>query len=611
MRDRTMDLMTRRTWPMPVAGWLVLAVILAGGFWLRGHDPLYNTAFEDEHTYVMFGNMFLNHHFEAPYEQPLTYSMGWYLWSIMAALAHRAGGLAAVRLLSAALGTLTVLAVYGFTKRLFGWQSGLSAAAVFAVASPPIWAFRVATYDAGAIFFLAVGLWLYAKAWDEERDLVWLAAAAAMFAAFLSKYMVAIFFPALALLTLFRNWRAVVWFGGTLTLVCAAYAAYYWTDLSALIAFYRTADTATAPISWVDTYVRQRLDLWVLVAVGLLAVRVRPAMGRATVPLLWLGVLILLGFQMTSGFLGPRFYKQATYALLFLVPLSAAGLLDGLRFVTRRAYSTVAVLAVVLLSAGVAAADRSWDTPAHVFWPNVDPVLAFFEGRVAPTTTFLVDDVTLRAYLTQEQAALPPRNVQDVNYLRYGQLEGPAAFAATVRDGVYDYVILDSSGLEPPVLAMHKAIQPGLDRGYELLVHLPEPGMRRAIEIYQRKDPPVVRPYASPDRPRIEIRAPLAGAPVLTNGIETKLTGQVFNAPAGSYLIVDLFTDRWYLQGDRVAPDEAGAFTQTVYLGGQGVQQCSHVLRVRLFAPGGSHLATAAELGVVRANPDGTAPSCR
>ena len=98
---------------------------------------------------------------------------------------------------------------------------------------------------------------------------------------------------------------------------------------------------------------------------------------------------------------------------------------------------------------------------------------------------------------------------------------------------------------------------------------------------------------------------------MLANGIETKLTGQVFDAPAGSYLTVDLFTDRWYHQGDRVAPDGAGAFTQTVYLGGQGAQQCSHVLRVRLFAPGGGHLATATELGVIRANPDGTAPDCR
>jgi hypothetical protein len=596
---------------MPAAGWLVLAVILAGGFWLRGHDPLYNTAFQDEHAYVLFGNMFLGNHFEAPYEQPLYFSMGWYLWSIMAALAHRAGGLLALRLFSAALGTLTLLAVFGFTKRLFGWQAGLSAAAIFAVASPPVWAFRIATYDAGAIFFFAVGLWLYAKAWDEERDLVWLAAAAAMFAAFLSKYVVAIFFPALVLLTWGRRWRAVVLFSGALTLACAAYGAYYWTDLWTLVTFYGRMQEATTPISLVETYGFHRIDVWLLVAVAMLASRLRPAIGRGVVPLLWLGVVILLTFQSTSGFLGPRFYKQASYALLFLVPMSAAGLLDGLRIVGRRVYPTVAVVAVVLLSAGVAAADRSWDTPGHIFWPNVDPILTFFEGRVASTTTFLVDDPTLRAYLRDSQAALPLRNVQDAYYLRYADVEGPAAYAAAVRDGVYDYVVFDSSGMEPPVLAMQKAVRPELERGYELLARLQEPGMRRAIEIYQRKAPPVARPDTAPGRPRIEVRAPLADRPVQTEGIQARLSGQVFNAPAGSYLTVDLFTDRWYHQGDRIAPDEAGAFTHTIYLGGQGVQQCSHVLRVRLFAPDSRYLATAAQLGLVRANPDGTMPACR
>jgi hypothetical protein len=596
---------------MPAAGWIVLALTLAGAYYLRGHDPLYNTAFQDERIYVSIGDMFLGNHFEYPWEQPLRYSMGWYLWSTMAALAWRAGGLVALRVFSAALGTLTVLAVFAFARRLFGWQAGLASAAIFAVASPPVWAFRIATYDSGAIFFFAVGLWLYAKAWDEGSEAVWLAAAAALFAAFLSKYLVAIFFPPLALLTLRRDWRAVVFFGGSLTLASAAYAAYYWTDLWALIGFYRVLDATAVPTSWVETYGLHRIDLWLLVAVALLASRLRPPIGRAAVPLLWLGAALLLGFQATSGFLGPRFYKQASYALLFLVPLSAAGLLEALRGVGRRGYAVVAVLAVGLLSAGVAAADRSWDTPRHVFWPDVDAALAFFEGRVASTTKILLDDPALRYYLREDQPALPPHNIQDAYYLRYGQLEGPAAYAAAVGDGVYDYVVFDGSGMEPPVLAMRQAVLPELERRYDLRARLPEPRMLRTIEIYERKNPPVWRPDLAPGRPRVEIQAPPSGVPVATEGIETPLEGRVFDAPAGSFLRVDLFTDRWYPQGDRVFPDAAGAFTQAVYLGGQGVQQCAHVLRARLFAPGGRYLATASELGVIRANPDGTMPACR
>ena len=58
----------------------------------------------------------------------------------------------------------------------------------------------------------------------------------------------------------------------------------------------------------------QRLDLWVLVAVALLAVRVRPVRGRATVPLLWLGALILIGAVAMTKF--QRVYEAAVFKTL-------------------------------------------------------------------------------------------------------------------------------------------------------------------------------------------------------------------------------------------------------------------------------------------------------
>jgi hypothetical protein len=596
---------------VPLAGWLALAGIVVAAFYLRGHDPLYNTAFQDERIYISYGEMFLSNHYEYPYEQPLRWALGWYLWPILATLAHRAGGLLLLRLFSAAIGTLTVLAVFGFARRLFTWQTGLAAAAIFAVMSPPIWAFRIATYDSGAIFFLAVGLWLYAKAWDEERDGVWLAAAGALFAGFLSKYMVALYFPVLVLLTLRKDWRTVALFAGSLTLACAAYGLYYWNDLAALVRFYGVMDAQAAPVSWLDVYGLRRADLWALVVLALFSARSRPTAGRAVVPLLWLGVIILLAFQATSGFLGPRFYKQASYALLFLVPLASAGLLEILELTGPTLYPAAATVGVVLTAAGVGWADRSWDTPRHVFWPNVDPVLAFFEGRVAPETRFLLDDRVLRYYLPELQPALPPRNVEDAYYLRYRDLEGPAAYAAAVRDGSFDYIVLDGSGMEPPVLAMREAIRPELTGRYVLRVRTKEPALLRTVEIYERVAPPVSRPDAAEGKPRVEIRSPRSGSPVPTVGIQAQVEGRVSGAPSGSFLKAELFTDRWYPQGDRFLPDATGAFAHAVYLGGQGPQQCAHVLRVRLYDSSGRWLAAASELGIVRANPDGSEPSCQ
>src|SRR5690348_3144183 len=99
-------------------GWALLVVIVTAWV-LRAHNPHYSSAYMDESIYVLYGRMFLSRHFEAPIDQPLHFSFGWYLWPILAAWADRLGGLVGVRELAAAMGTLTVCSVYAFARRLF------------------------------------------------------------------------------------------------------------------------------------------------------------------------------------------------------------------------------------------------------------------------------------------------------------------------------------------------------------------------------------------------------------------------------------------------------------------------------------------------------------
>jgi hypothetical protein len=80
----------------------------------------------------------------------------------------------------------------------------------------------------------------------------------------------------------------------------------------------------------------------------------------------------------------------------------------------------------------------------------------------------------------------------------------------------------------------------------------------------------------------------------------------------GDYVLVDVFTNQWYLQGRKIFPGApVGAFTQTIHLGGSGRQQCFHIVRVRLFDPAGHFLARAMNFDIARANPDGSPPNCR
>ena len=281
-------------------GWALL-IVLAVALYLRARDPNYTSAFMDESVYIVYGRMFLSGHFEAPLDHPLQFSFGWYLWPALAAAADRIGGLAGVRELAAALSVVTVAAVFGFARRLFSLSVGLAAAAIFALLGPAVLASRIATRDAGAISFFALGLWLYVRAWQEEENSSWLAAALSFFAAFLCKYIVAIYFPFLALLALFKSRRAGLLFASPLSLFCAGYGFWHARDLTALLSYARAYGSLKAPtVEALKIYFTQRLDFWILLLLSLAAWKSLRGTSRRTVPLLWLGAAILPSFQLYS-----------------------------------------------------------------------------------------------------------------------------------------------------------------------------------------------------------------------------------------------------------------------------------------------------------------------
>ena len=81
---------------------------------------------------------------------------------------------AAVRLLSVALGVLTVVAVYVLARDWFGARTGLAAALITAAA--PFHAVLAGNEDArAAALALALTTWLYWRAWTLDRWVYWAA----------------------------------------------------------------------------------------------------------------------------------------------------------------------------------------------------------------------------------------------------------------------------------------------------------------------------------------------------------------------------------------------------------------------------------------------------
>lgn len=582
-----------------------LLLILAAAWYVRALNASYCSAYMDESVYVLYGRMFLSRHFEAPIDEPLRWTFGWYLWPIMAVIADRLGGIVAVRELAALLGTATVGAVYGFARRLFSPAVGLASAAAFAMLAPAIYNSRIATRDSGSLFFFALGLWAYTCAFQENRKRDWLAACASLFAAFLCKYVVALFFPFLVLLALRKKVRPLLFFALPLTVLCVGYAVFYRHDLAALLSYGGGYNALRAPAAqlW-EIYVWSRLDLWIIAALSFLAFCGKAP--RKVLLLFWLGAALFLAFQWQTR-ADYDYWKHAVYPLLFLVPLAMEGLLTIAEKIYRRdlvRQVMVSALSVVVLCGVLGWLSKSWKMEEFVFWPNVEPALAFMEGRLASADRILVDDTVFRYYFHPQ---LRQRQITDPFYFWYQGQMGAAAYAAAVHDGVFQYVLLDG-GIGEDARKLQAAIQPVLGTHYSLRFHMPEPQLGHTIVIYARNDIPL-NPNSN-SAVRVSINSPQTGSLVQAKGILTSVEGVAYGASRRSRIRVEVFTNRWYPQPE-VALRPDGSFSGMVYLGGEGNEQCHHMIRAQLYDERGYVMATDLVYEIARANPDSSAPRCR
>ena len=199
--------------PLP----LVVTLLVQAGLSLRLIWS--NTAFADESLYLWAGHLEWAHwelgtsiKFEA---LPTFFSGSPVIYPPLGALADGLGGLAAARVLSLLfmLGTTTLL--YATTRRLFDSRSACCAAALFAGASGTQFLGAFATYDAMALFLLALAMWAAVRAAACRSltavILLSIAAGAAMALADATKYAATLWDPIVIGVGALALWRSSGW----------------------------------------------------------------------------------------------------------------------------------------------------------------------------------------------------------------------------------------------------------------------------------------------------------------------------------------------------------------------------------------------------------------
>jgi 4-amino-4-deoxy-L-arabinose transferase-like glycosyltransferase len=183
-------------WPLLLilAIQLVLSVRLVGA----------NTAFQDEALYLTAGHLEISHLFGgASIPAFATYFSGApVVYPPVGAALESIGGLTAARLLSTAFMLGATALLWGVSTRLFGRRAGMFAAGIFALLGPTLFLGSLATYDAAALFLLAMAAWCAVGGRDREDAAGWMiASGTALVLANVTAYATILFDPVVILLT--------------------------------------------------------------------------------------------------------------------------------------------------------------------------------------------------------------------------------------------------------------------------------------------------------------------------------------------------------------------------------------------------------------------------
>lgn len=192
---RTMRARVPGNWPLLA----ILAVQTILSFRLIGAD----TAFQDEALYLWAGHLEwarVLHGTPIP-QFPSYFSGAPVIYPPIAALADSVGGLAAARGLSLVFMLAATTLLWDTTDRLFGRRAAFFAAALFAVLGPTLHLGAFATYDAMALFLLALATWLVVRAGERQDATGWMiGAGAALALANATAYSSALFDPVVLLI---------------------------------------------------------------------------------------------------------------------------------------------------------------------------------------------------------------------------------------------------------------------------------------------------------------------------------------------------------------------------------------------------------------------------
>lgn len=493
----------RRTWVSRA----VLLVILAVQAVLTLR--MNNTAFEDEALYLYSGHLQIAHllHGAALQGNYASYFSGApVLYPVLGAMADSIGGLAAARAVSllAMLGVTTLL--YSMTRRLFNERVGLCAAIVFSVTEPALFLGHLATYDAPALFLLALAAWIVVRT-AGFRWPAYLLAALPLALAVATKYASGLFVPTIIVLSGLAAWpqrgrkalippvaltaAVTVLLGGALYLAGPVYLkGVEFTTTNRFEGNVATLVLLRDSVAWGGL-------TFALALIGAVAFLVHPQtepgeeiaapggrVRRLALGLVLTGTALLAPADQIHLHTLTSLQKHIGFGLFFAAPCAGVGLarLVGDHF--RRAQVGIAIWGAVLVL-GMTQADELFNS-----WPNSAAFTHVMARYLRPGAHYLVEVDEVPIYYFRHDPAAQPRQFTSTYFIGYtnpqGQyLTGDAGYVAAIKAGYFRVVAYNFQTTPGVDNVLARTLQ--ADPDYRLAARLPNGNDTVAYYVWVRR----------------------------------------------------------------------------------------------------------------------------
>lgn len=414
-----------------------------------------NTAFQDEALYLRAGHLeWARWLHQTPIPNfPAYFSGSPVVYPPLGALADSAGGLAGARILSLVFMLAVTSLLWATAGRLYGQRAALLAAGLFATLAGTQFLGALATFDALALFLLALATWLGVRSADSRpgrQTALLIIAGVTLAAADAVKYATVLFTPivlAVVAMTAWRQHKGRAWFaallavlGPWLTLVAAAIVAggrNYWQGITASTL---TRAPSDAPVTTVlrSAYTWTSLIL-ILAALGAVLASQSKTRGRF-LPAVLTAAALLAPAEQARLHTTVSLQKHVAFGAWFAAIAAGYAMARLSRVDPGRGWAAVMALPI---AASTLFGSMGQAASLYTVWPNAAGAVSILRSAIrSHPGNYLAEDYDVEAYYLRTQ--VPWSRWSSTYSFTYGQaLPGASSYQAAIDRHYFSLVILD------------------------------------------------------------------------------------------------------------------------------------------------------------------------